>query len=319
MPRFLIPVLSLLLASGVVPAAAQDSDASQAFQRAAALVRDGQGEEGRRIVDSLFVRAREGTPGHAEALYWRAALARDAQQAERDYRQLVVNYPFAAYTDRALLALAQIELARNDRERAIAHLQRLEREHPNGDTRAVAAFWMARVRFDMNDEPRACAALDEAQRRAPESDAELRNQIEFLATRCVGVARADSASAGRATASRPATDDAPAESGASERPRTAPAASGTSQRSRTASSPAAGSRRSASFAVQVAAYDTRADAEALVKRLARRDIAARVVGTKRPFRVWTGNYATRSEATAAQRKLRERSIHGFVVQQPAAP
>lgn len=306
MPRFLIPVLSLLLASGVVPAAAQESDASQAFQRAAALVRDGQGEEGRRIVDSLFVRAREGTPGHAEALYWRAALARDAQQAERDYRQLVVNYPFATHTGRALLALAQIELARNDRERAIAHLQRLEREHPADDTRAIAAFWMARIRFDMSDEPRACAALDEAQRRAPAADVELRNQIEFLATRCVGVARADSANVARTAASQPA-------------PETVPAATGVAERRPAASSQSPTARRAAYYAVQVAAYDTRADAEALVKRLARRDIAARVVGTKQPFRVWTGNYATRADATAAQRKLRERSIHGFVVQQPAAP
>lgn len=306
MPRFLIPVLSLLLAAATVPAAAQESDASRAFQRAAALVRDGQGEEGRRIVDSLFVRAREGTPGHAEALYWRAALARDAQQAERDYRQLVVNYPLATHTGRALLALAQIELARNDRERAIAHLQRLEREHPAGDTRAIAAFWMARIRFDMSDEPRACAALDEAQRRAPESDVELRNQIEFLATRCVGVARADSVTAGRTATNRPAPEAAPATAGAAER---RPAAS----------TPSPTARRAASYAVQVAAYDTRADAEALVKRLARREVAARVVGTKQPFRVWTGNYATRADASAAQRKLRERSIHGFVVQQPAAP
>lgn len=294
----LILAFTIALA-GAMPAAAQTSDLDRAYARAAGLVRDGQGAEGRRIVDSLFVRAREGTAEHAEALYWRAALASDTHQAERDYRQLVVDYPLSPRAGRALLALAQLELTRGDRERALAHLQRLEREHPSSDVRPTAAFWMARIRFDMGDEPRACTALDVAQRAVAADDVELRNQMDFLATRCVGVSRdtingvaSRASGVGRATGtatpverSRPTPDP---------QPRT-------------------------SFAVQLAAYDTRADAQALVARLARRDVTARVVGSAKPFRVWTGSYATRADANAALRALRERRIDGFVVQQPASP
>lgn len=302
MSRFPLAILVLLLSATAAPAAGAQvpADVSRAYERAATLVRDGQGEEGRRVVDSLFVRAREGTAEHAEALYWRAALARDAQQAERDYRLLIVQYPLAPRTDRALLALAQIELARGDRERALAHLVRITREHPTGDVRGTAAFWTARVRFDMNDEPRACAALDAAQQGLAETDVELRNQVEFYASRCVGVARdttlAAPARASTATATESARPAAP-RSGAATRP------------------PAAAPQ--AAFAVQIAAYSSRADADALVTRLARRNITARVMGTAAPFRVWTGNYATRAEANAALRALREQRIEGFVVpQQP---
>lgn len=282
MARLSLSLPLLLLAIAASSAGAQlPDDVSRAYERASALVRDGQGEEGRRIVDSLFVRAREGSDEHAEALYWRAALARDAQQAERDYRLLVVQYPVSQRTARALLALAQIELARGDRERALAHLVRIAREHPSGDVTGTAAFWTARVRFEMNDEPRACAALDDAQRGLGADDVELRNQVEFYATRCVGVTRDTSLSVASRTAT--AAESAPA--------------------------PSAG------FAVQIAAYTSRADADALVSRLARRDIRARVVGAEKPFRVWTGNFATRAEANAALRTLREQRIEGFVVQQ----
>lgn len=296
---------SLALAT---PLVAQSPELEQAYERAATLVRDGQGADGRRIVDSLFVRAREGTAEHAEALFWRAALATDAQQAERDYRNLVVNYPLSRRAGRALLSLAQLELARGDRERALSHLQRLQREHPADDTRATAAFWTARVRFDMNDEPRACVALDDAQRSVAPADAELRNQIEFLAGRCLGVVRDTTPMA--AVAGRPSA-------GATSNPRSASPNAGASPAQRAAAT--SDSRRTTSYAVQLAAYNTRTDAEALVTRLARRGITARVVGSAKPFRVWTGEFATRTEANTALRALRDQKIEGFVVQQPARP
>ena len=70
-------------------------------------------------------------------------------------------------------------------------------------------------------------------------------------------------------------------------------------------------------AVQIAAYNTAAEAEALVRRLRARNVTARVSGTVKPFRVRTGNHATRAEANAALRELRARGIHGFVVDESA--
>lgn len=322
--------LALILAAlGALSAAAgaqATTPADAAFQRAAALVRDGQGEAGRQIVDSIFVRTRTGTPEHAEALYWRAALAMDAQQAEGDYRRLVVEYPLSPRVERGLLALAQLEIARNDRERALTHLRRIAREHPAGTLRASAAFWTARVRFDMNDAPRACAALDEAQRLASADDVELRNQITYYAGRCRGVERiaeADAPGSGSRAATPPADDAAtrnppslpPAAGEPAAGSRTPPAAAPAAAR---APVPAAGPATPAVYAVQVAAYDTAAEAEALVRRLRTRNVVARVSGTTRPFRVRTGRYATRAEANAALRDLRSRGIHGFIVNEAAA-
>ena len=325
-----------------LPLGAQSSETEAAYQRAATLVRDGQGAEGRRIVDSLFVRAREGTPEHSEALYWRAALATDAAQAERDYRQLIVNYPLAPRAGRALLAMAQLELTRGDRERALTHLRRIDREHPGSDARATASFWTARIRFDMQDEPRACHALDEAQRTVAAEEVELKNQIDFFASRCVGVARDTTtvgsrasgvASAAQTTAGSRGTgvgstaqtgSTGSARSGApSSRPPTPDGArSGTPSSRPSAAAPttrsAPDTRRTAPFAIQLAAYTSKADAEALVKRLKGRDISARVVGSTKPYRVWTGSYATRAEANEALKALKARSIDGFIVQQPAS-
>lgn len=69
------------------------------------------------------------------------------------------------------------------------------------------------------------------------------------------------------------------------------------------------------FSVQVAAYQNKADADALVKRLAASDMSARTVGTKKPFRVQVGRYATRAEATAALAELKRNGQKGaFVVE-----
>ena len=52
------------------------------------------------------------------------------------------------------------------------------------------------------------------------------------------------------------------------------------------------------YTVQVAAYDTRADAAVLVKKLAARGIEARVSGTSKPFRVRLALHRTRKDANA---------------------
>lgn len=69
------------------------------------------------------------------------------------------------------------------------------------------------------------------------------------------------------------------------------------------------------FTVQVAAYPTRAEANALVKRLAARGIKARVSGTSKPFRVRLGLHTARKDAAAEQASLRKRGIEGFVAEE----
>lgn len=83
--------------------------------------------------------------------------------------------------------------------------------------------------------------------------------------------------------------------------------------SRTA--PRTATRTATRYTVQVAAYDTRVQADALVKRLAARGVKARVSGSSKPFRVRLGLHTSRKDAAAEQASLRKRGIDGFVAEE----
>ena len=258
--------------------------ADSLYQRAARLVREGQGAAGRTLVDSIITTLTEGEPAYGEALYWRAALATSAAAAERDYKRVIVEYPASPRAEDALVTLAQLELARGDRQRALSHLDRLRLEHPGSAQLARASLWAARAWFDLRDTGRACDALGEARAALRGEDVETGNQIRFLESRCVGVAVAPAATASPAARdTRPETRDAVD----------------------------AGKTR---FSVQVAAYNTSREAESLVKRLNARGYTARVVGAARPFRVRVGSYATRAEANAALGRMKKAGLSGFVAE-----
>jgi hypothetical protein len=80
-------------------------------------------------------------------------------------------------------------------------------------------------------------------------------------------------------------------------------------------SAARSTRPATSYTVQLAAYDTRPPAEALVAKLATRGVKARVSGTSKPFRVRLGFYRTPKEAAAEVAALKKRHITGFVAQE----
>src|SRR5581483_4987237 len=121
------PARSLLVvtffASAVAAAKAQTSatrtpPTDSVFIRARQLVVSGNGAAGRLLVDSVVAVTTPDTPAYGEALYWRAALAASSADAERDYRRLVVEYPLSPRVPDALLQLAQLELARGDKQAA---------------------------------------------------------------------------------------------------------------------------------------------------------------------------------------------------------
>jgi cell division protein FtsN len=69
------------------------------------------------------------------------------------------------------------------------------------------------------------------------------------------------------------------------------------------------------YTIQVAAYDTRPPAEALVRKLSGRGVKARVSGAVRPFRVRLDFYRTRQEAANEVAALKARGIIGFVAEE----
>ena len=305
---FPLPFLVGALVVALLPTSvrSQATETEQVFVRAQQMVTGGQGDAGRAVIDSVLAATDPGSPRYAEALFWRASLARTAADAEKDYLRVSIEYPLSPRAQESLLRLAQLEIARNDRTAARAHLERLQREHPLGPTSTRASVMLARLAFEDGDLPQACEALTAARAGVPKEDIELRNQLDYYAPRCVGVvARSAADSAARSAGGAPggaAAQDSAART--SEARREAPAG-------RTAS------RSGAEYSVQVAAYNTRGSATALVKRLSQLGFSARVVGSQRPYRVRVGRYATRQLAEDALRRMRAANVDGVVVQAEA--
>jgi cell division septation protein DedD len=240
----------------------------------------------------------EGTPRYAEALFWRATLSKTAAGAERDYRRIAVEYPLSPRSAEALFRLSQLEMTRGDRTAARAHLERLQREHPAGATSTRASVALARLAFDDGDVAVGCAAIAAAQSSLAAGDVELRNQVDYFSPRCANV--------GAATTSR--------DSAAAAAPNANPPARRAADSAATVRSTTRAAETAPGYSVQVAAYDTRAAADALAKRLSARGYAARVVGTEKPYRVRVGRYPTRERAGNAVRQMARQNVRGVIVE-----
>lgn len=302
MQIFRASFLFLLVVAPAVVSAQTAGDS--AFARAERLVREGDGARGRALVDSVLDASPPGSPLLADALYWRAALASSTTDAERDFRRIVVEFATHPRAEGAMLRLAQLEFARGDRERALAHLQRFDREFPSSRQRAWASLLLGRLYLDGTDLPRACSALGAARAAAPADAVELRNQIEFHLPRCAGVdtARVEGRGARGETGTVASSTRAPASdsggAGAPLAPRPSPLAR---------------------FTIQLAAFNTRVEAQSLLDALKDRQLEARVVGEKKPFRVRLGRYATRAAANEMLATLKARRMNGFVTEIEAQP
>src|SRR5881227_3075429 len=183
--RWMVSV-SVLLCSAASTSISQVSakPPDPVFARAQALVSDGNGAAGRALIDSVIRATPPVAPLYPQALFWRASLAASAADAESDYKHIVVDYPLAPQAADALLRLAQLELARGDRDGALAHLQRIPRDYPRSKSLARASYWTARVLFEKNDISHACAANETARAQADTTEIELRNQIQYQGQRC---------------------------------------------------------------------------------------------------------------------------------------
>lgn len=189
-------VLALALALGAIaPAALHAQEGAGAtppadsvqYLRARAMVSNGDAAGGRRLVDSLLKASQPGTAAYAEGLYWRGTLSASATSAERDYRQIVVDYPLSPRVPEALLRLGQLESARGDRTAALQHFQRINLEHPDSRLHAEASYWIARMDLEANQLAQGCAANADALAHVNPSDVELKNRIEYQNLRCRGV------------------------------------------------------------------------------------------------------------------------------------
>jgi cell division protein FtsN len=321
------------------------------FIRAQALVSDGNGAAGRAVIDSVLAATPPGARLYPEALFWRASLASNAADAESDYKHIVVDYPLAPQAEDALLRLAQLELARGDRDGALAHLQRIPRDYPRSKSLARANYWTARVFFEKSDIPNACAANANALSETGADEIELRNQIQYQGQRCPSMPTSvASAKPPTVDAPKPLTADAalpvqaapvtastpPAKAGNTVDPVIKPADTVQARASSSEAKPSvvdppvppksspttavsntsAPSPGGSKYSVQVAAYNHKPDAQKLASSLVKRGYQARVDGDTIPFRVRIGRYSTASDAEKALVKIKAKHMTGFVVRAP---
>ncbi len=314
---------------GAAPGQARDTGgassppADTAVQRVRLLVAQGQTTAARTLVDSLLTSTPPTSPTYASILYTRATLATNADSAETDYRRVIVEYAGSPQAADALLRLAQLELARGDRQQAAAHLARLTREQlPNqtGTAFARTQLQVGLAYFDLQDTARACVALTAASTAAPSTDVELRNRIDYNTKRCAsaggGAASSAAADSARKTAATPShrTDSAvKAAAARGAAPPTKAASHAGVPAASTAGATATTRRvRTPGFTVQVAAYQTESAAQALVEHLRARGFVARIYGSSAPFRVRVGRFATETQADSAAGSLKSKGITGFV-------
>jgi cell division protein FtsN len=306
--RLLLAIPLFLLAAR---AGAQGVDSAlttdTVFLRVQRLAANGQGDAARALAQEQFEAAPTASPRYVEALYWRAVVAATAADAERDLQTIIVDYPLSPWSVEALMRLAQLEMTRRDMDKALAHLNRVMLEHPNSPSRPKASFWIARVEFEQGKLADACRQLGDAGRTAPVSDVELRNQIEYWATRCNP---ADTAMA--VASSRDSARSNPAAAAAAFTPTPAPAPAANVGVAAPAATAAAASVPKKQYTVQVGAYNTKSAADALAKNLKDRGYEARVYGTAAPFRVRVGRYDKHSQADAEASKLNAKKIAAFV-------
>lgn len=148
----LLTVVTLANPLGPRSVHAQDSSAataatarSQVFVRAQRLVNDGNGAEGRALVDSLLNATEPRSPEEAEVLFWRATLAESWDQAQRDYLRVMLEHERSRFASASMLRLAQGEAMRGDREAALRYVDRLLVEAPNAVERDEALALRARL------------------------------------------------------------------------------------------------------------------------------------------------------------------------------
>lgn len=335
---------ALIAITPAIAGAQTTAGVNPVYLRAQTLVNDGNATAGRALVDSMISIAAAGSNEYAEGVFWRAVIAATAADAEMDYRRIVVDFPNSPRAEDALIRLAQLEIARANYDGALKHLARLASEHPDSPGRARASYWTARALFDKNDIQGGCSATADALTRASETDTELRNQINYLNQRCAGVDLSVPAPGPVSTQPAPVVSNPPvttvpapiatapappppsaspvdsakvtttvtAPPKAAETPKPPVKEKVASPESPVTTASPANSERV--FSVQVAAYNVKSQADAMVTKLKKSGYEARVDGTSAPFRVRIGKYASQAQAAAVQRSLKAKQITGFVVQ-----
>ena len=122
--------------------------ASAAYQRARALVRDGQLAPGRLALERVLRVFPRDTSAASSALFLLADLASDDRadpRARELYRKIVARYPSSRFAPTAAFRAAMIALVAGDAPAAAAEFDELTARYSRSDEAAAAVYWAGRA------------------------------------------------------------------------------------------------------------------------------------------------------------------------------
>jgi hypothetical protein len=153
-------MMGLLIALAISPSTvlAQESTSLEGIEE---LARLGRTEEARVALLGWWQVDRAEAPRRdlQRALWLRGSLTVDPDQAALDFRRLVIEYPGGAFSDQALLRLAQEAHASGDGDAARAYVGALTQDYPASPVRREAEAWLAAA-GSAPDRPRRVTEVD---------------------------------------------------------------------------------------------------------------------------------------------------------------
>ncbi len=282
--------LLLLIFCAALPrrAAAQEISPLTAALR---LAQDGRIDSARAVLK----RMEDSTPPtdtlYPGILYSSALVAPTAEEVRRQLQRVILGYPISSWAAPATIALGQLEYANGDPAAAARTLEKFRTDNAASPLYPIAALWGARADFDANNQASACQWVSDGMSRA--SDASTQAELVALSRRC-----------NTPTAAPPARDTARAPSPAPavvSAPVPAPATA-------TPPPPVPAAERPAPpvFRVQVVAANSQDAADEMLDRAKKAGFSGVIVKEGGFFKVRLGEYATRTEASAAAAKAKAR-------------
>jgi cell division septation protein DedD len=239
----------------------------------------------------------------------------------RQLQRVAVEHSSSSWADDALLRLVQLDYASGNLDGAARNLERLRRDYPGSTLLPQTSYWAARTYFDQKNPAAACRWLADGLA-ASRGNVELQNQLGYLNQRCPQVPQVAMDSAAQAPT------DSPTTVASAGRDTTSPARRADSTSSTIPTRPDTTSRPPAArpaptlpsggrFRVQVTAVGTAAAADAIVRKLSARGLAAVRFEEGGLYKVRVGDYASRADAVAALPKIKAK-LGGspFVVAEP---
>lgn len=229
----------------------------------------------------------DATPAdRARALYLKGVLSTEPKEAEDAFLGVVMSYPSSAVAPEALLRLGQGMLTAGEPRRAVAYLERLRSDYPGAPQQEHAWLWLARAHLAAGTPAAACTTARNGANAATDMNTRVLLELERDRACTPGAQTADSPFA----TARPTPPPAPAQQ----------------QR---------GTAAAGEFAVQTGAYRELSSAQNIAGQMRARGFNVRVVlvSDSPLHRVRFGTFATRAEADAAARTIRDAGFATVVV------